>query len=112
MAFIHPCTTEDELRRLLAESQAQPVVLFKHSTRCPISAAGRRQFLAFAEAHPEVPCWEVLVVEQRPLSQQIATETGVAHQSPQAMVLKAGKPVWHASHYNITQSALEQALEQ
>ena len=77
---------------------------------CPISAAAHREFLAFAET-AAVPCWELLVVEQRPLSQLLAELTGVAHASPQAMLLVDGKPVWHASHWSITRATLDDACK-
>jgi bacillithiol system protein YtxJ len=34
----------------------------------------------------------------------------VRHESPQAILLRDGKPVWKASHFRITAGALAQAL--
>lgn len=97
-----PCTTLDDFRALLARSQAGPVVIFKHSTRCPISAAAHREMEKFTAEYPDVPCAIVLVVEDRPLSLLIAEETGVAHQSPQALVITTGTVCCSPSHYGIT----------
>jgi len=107
--MITPCVSEDDFRRMLADSAHGPVLLLKHSTSCPISAAARRAYVQFADTMPEVACREVLVIEQRPLSRQIAEETGVAHQSPQVILFVNGQPVWHASHWNITIEALRLA---
>jgi bacillithiol system protein YtxJ len=53
----------------------------------------------------------VLVVEDRPVSMHVADQTGVRHQSPQAILLYRGEPVWDESHYRITQDSMEAALE-
>jgi len=109
--MILPCQSEEDFQRLLADSYSGPVFLLKHSTRCPISAAAQAQFQRFAEDHPTVACWQVLVIEQRALSNLIAAETGITHQSPQVLRFSAGKPVWHAAHNSISAAALAKALE-
>lgn len=109
--MITSCQNEEEFHQMLRESGARPIVLFKHSTRCPVSAGARRELVAFSEQMPDVDCREVLVIEQRPLSQQIAQETGISHQSPQALLFKDGAVVWNASHYSITEKALKEACE-
>lgn len=107
--MIIACQSEDDYRRLLDDSHVMPILLLKHSTRCPISAAAEREFTRFAAEAAEGACRQVLVVEQRPLSQQIAQETGVVHQSPQVLLFKDGKVVWHATHYSITAEAMRAA---
>jgi bacillithiol system protein YtxJ len=89
------------LEELFARSNQSPVLLFKHSTTCPISDAGAAGEVAL-----------VVVQTARPLSNEIAERTGVRHESPQAIVLRAGKPVWTASHYDITAAAVEQAVRE
>lgn len=108
--MIQSCQTEEDFQRLLDASQGRPVFLFKHSTRCPISAGARTRFVQFAEEFPEVECWEVLVLENRATSNYVASHTGVTHQSPQAILFKDGKAVWSASHHAITHQALVEAL--
>ncbi|MHB9132218.1 MAG: bacillithiol system redox-active protein YtxJ [Armatimonadota bacterium] len=107
-----PCQNDDDFHRLLQDSQAAPVFLLKHSTRCPVSAGAKTRFDKYAADHPEVECWYVLVVEQRPLSLAIAEQTGVQHQSPQAILFVEGKPVWNASHWSISESALAEAYDE
>jgi len=110
--MITPCRDENEFNQLLSDSAGHPVFLFKHSTRCPVSAHAHAEYARFAGEHPEVACREVLVVEQRPLSQQIAQQTGVAHQSPQALLFSGGKVVWNATHFSISADGLQQAYEE
>jgi bacillithiol system protein YtxJ len=107
--MIHACQTEDDLRQLREASAQTGVLLFKHSVRCPISARAQREFQQFAADAPQVACWQVLVIEHRPLSLQIAEETGITHQSPQALLFINGQVVWHASHHAITAAALRAA---
>ena len=108
-AMIQPLQDDAQFAQIRQDSARQPVFLLKHSTRCPISAAASEQFRRFAEILPDVACWQVLVIEQRPLSLAIAQETGIPHASPQALLFVDGNVVWHASHYEITTRAMQEA---
>ncbi|HEU4394369.1 MAG TPA: bacillithiol system redox-active protein YtxJ [Planctomycetota bacterium] len=83
--------------------------LFKHSRTCPISGAARTEFDAFLAAHPGEPAALVVVQDHRPVSDHAARVLGVKHETPQAFLVRDGKPVWHASHGGITQDSLEEA---
>lgn len=93
------------LEELFARSHTQPVILFKHSTTCPISAAAYRQMSNY---EGEVSL--VVVQNARDISRRIETETGVRHESPQAIILRNGRAVWSASHWSITADAVKSAL--
>ncbi len=85
------------LESLLSNSNERPVVVFKHSNSCPISAAAYREMQQLDT--------EVVLVEvqsARDVSRQLADITGVRHESPQVIVLRNGKAVWNASHYEVT----------
>jgi bacillithiol system protein YtxJ len=84
-------------------------VVFKHSTRCPISRRADGEVGAFLSDHPDVPVHRILVVEDRPVSLAFAERSGVAHASPQALVLRGGRMTWHGSHYEITAKAIAEA---
>ena len=84
--------------------------IFKHSTRCPISAAAFREVEAFLKAHPDAPLHLLLVVEDRNVSNFVADRCRVRHESPQLIVLKNGRVVWQQSHEGITRAALEEHL--
>lgn len=98
------------LERLLEKSQAEPVLLFKHSTQCSRSAAVIEGFDAFEQANPSVTCGLILVIEYRDVSDDIEDRFGIRHESPQAILISKGQPVWHASHWKITKESLEAAL--
>ncbi len=82
-------------------------VLFKHSTRCGVSAYVIEEVIDFAETHPEWPVHVLKVIEQRPLSNEAAERLGVRHESPQAFVLDRGRVRWHGSHNEVSAAALQ-----
>jgi bacillithiol system protein YtxJ len=90
---------------LFARSHEAPVVLFKHSNSCPISAAAYR-----AMKHLNAPVSIVVVQQNRDVSREVETRTGVRHESPQAFVLRNGEVAWSASHFDITADAVERAM--
>lgn len=98
-------TDTDALNQLLAQSHDAPVILFKHSTTCPISAAAYEQMTRTLS-----PVSLVIVQRARDLSRQIETQTGVRHESPQAIILSKGQAVWSASHWNVTAEAVDSAM--
>ena len=89
--------------------KAPEFLLLKHSTTCPISARAFRAYEAFLSEHDVATGW-IHVVEQRDWSREVAERTGVAHQSPQALLLRHGVVVWSASHFDITRESLARAL--
>jgi len=86
-------------------SEHDTFVICKHSTTCPISAAGFSAYTKFADA-TDVPTAYLLVQEARTLSNHIAENYAVRHESPQVIYFKGGKPVWNASHYDINANEL------
>jgi bacillithiol system protein YtxJ len=94
-----------------AAMQEPTAVLLKHGLHCPISGAAREELADFAARHPEVPVYGVEVTGNRALSEELAKRLGVPHQSPQAFVLRGGRPVWYAEHFDITAQDVERQLE-
>ena len=94
------------LEELIARSNGSPLVIFKHSLTCPISAAAYEQMQRF---NGEVALIEVQVAPQ--LSKEIESKFGVRHESPQVIVLHKGQVAWNASHFKITADAVANAVE-
>ncbi|MBI4604837.1 MAG: bacillithiol system redox-active protein YtxJ [Planctomycetes bacterium] len=97
----------EDVEALLVEKAS--AWIFKHSTRCPISAAAQEAFSRLASMGPGLPVRRVLVVESRPASNAVAERLGVPHASPQAILLRDGAVAWTASHWEITAEALAEA---
>lgn len=105
MDFI-PLATSADLKAALSEEWA---VLYKHSNRCWVCALAARQVRRFAKSNPETPVYQVDVIEGREISDALSQSLGIPHQSPQAMVVNAGRVVWHDSHFGIKARFLSRA---
>lgn len=101
--------TLDELQQYV--SQPGKKLLFKHSTTCPISAKAHDEFQAYAQ-NSDTPSAIVHVIEDRPVSNQIAEDFGIKHESPQIFLLEDGEVRWNTSHWKITRGAIKEAVEQ
>lgn len=102
----------EDWRACVESSQERPCFVLKHSTVCPISGAALQRVRQYLEAREDgdPPFYLVRVIESRPVSNLIAEETGVRHQSPQLLLLDGGKACWNASHGGITAAAINAAL--
>jgi len=94
-----------DLDAAIAKSHEHPVVLFKHSATCPFSAKAQEQV---ANAKHDLDIYGIVVQYAPELKAEIAEKTGVEHQSPQAIVLKNGKPTWTGFRNEIKQVTLMQ----
>ena len=104
MSFVQLKTPED-VGELLNGSNREPVFLLKHSSQCPISAEVYSAFSEFDRQGPANRAWTcalVRVIEERPLSNQIAERLGVEHESPQLLLISGSKVLWHDSHWRLT----------
>ena len=109
MADIERVGTVERAREI---SNGKNALIFKHSTRCPVSTRTERIFTAFAEEWSGVTLMCIVdVIGDRDVSNAIADETGVLHQSPQAIVIQDGAVTANTSHYDITRSWLERELQ-
>ncbi|MGI9035760.1 MAG: bacillithiol system redox-active protein YtxJ [Pyrinomonadaceae bacterium] len=98
--------TIEQLDEVFTKSDEKPVLLFKHSLTCPISA----------DIYQEIKNVDgtvnlVVVQTARDVASEIASKTGIRHESPQAIILKNGKPVYHASHYDISAAEVNAKLK-
>ena len=53
----------------------------------------------------------VKVIESRLVSNRIAEDTGVKHESPQIMYLEQGDVVWNTSHWAVTVEHMKAVLD-
>lgn len=94
---------EAQFDELINKSDALPILIFKHSTRCSISSMAKRRLednWSFAE-NEILPIYLDLLA-YRTISNKIAADFGITHESPQVLLIKNGKCVYHASHSGIT----------
>jgi bacillithiol system protein YtxJ len=98
--------TTDRLEELFEQSNEKPVILFKHSTTCPISA-GVYEEVSRVDGDVNL----IVMQSARDISNAVAAKTGVRHESPQAIVLRNGEPIYHASHFDVTAEAINGELK-
>lgn len=90
-------TTEDQWNALLQASHAKPQVIYKHSTRCSISSVVKSR-LERAAIPEDVDFHYLDLIAYRSLSNKIADDTGVVHESPQVILIRNGKSIYNESH--------------
>ncbi|MDE2847330.1 MAG: DUF2847 family protein [Gemmatimonadota bacterium] len=114
----------------IASSTNRPVFVYKHSTVCPVSARAADHYHDFADdfadgdadgdgdgdtdenASTPTPLFtQILVIENRDISNEIESRLGIRHESPQLLLVRDGKVTWHASHFSITGKDIKNALE-
>lgn len=109
---MQPLSTIEAWNACLQESNLRPVLVFKHSTACPISAEAYRQVSRYTDSSGEAdpPVYIVKVIEERPVSNQIAEDLGVQHKSPQLILVQNGEAKWTTSHYGVQADAIRSAV--
>ncbi len=101
----------DELEAAIAESRQRPVLLFKHSRTCGISAEALDELRAHAGDGELRAAYKMITVQShRGLSDEAAARFGIRHETPQAILLRDGRAVWNASHFRITRRRLDAAI--
>ncbi|CAH1207045.1 hypothetical protein PAECIP111893_02680 [Paenibacillus plantiphilus] len=105
-------TTVDQWMTALEATANRPLLIFKHSTRCPVSAGAYDELTGWLEdaSRLRIDYAFVYVVEDRSVSDAIAGTLGLKHESPQAILIVNGKVMWDASHWSITYSTLDEHL--
>ncbi|NJC26232.1 bacillithiol system redox-active protein YtxJ [Neolewinella antarctica] len=105
-----PITTVHDVEAIIERSKTVPCFILKHSTRCPISSmAMRRLESSWDLADTQVETYYLDLIRYRPVSNFIADEFGVRHESPQALFIKNGVCVHNASHLDINVADVKKA---
>lgn len=96
------------LEEISRRSFEKPIAIFKHSTRCSISRFAWNQLQRDYDIPAEkMELYFLDLLAHRSLSNQVAEDFGVRHQSPQLIVIKNGKAVYHTSHEDISAEKLQ-----
>lgn len=108
MSAYKEVTSVGQWKDIVELSKQQPVIMFKHSTTCPISAYAYGEFTSY---DAPVNTYLVKVIENRAVSNEIESDLGIRHESPQAFLIKDGQAIWNASHRKITSKEIKRAVE-
>ena len=96
----HPLTQIEQLQEIIDKSAHTPQVIYKHSTRCSISLVVKNR-LEKENAPEAVDFYFLDLLAYRPISNAIAEQFKVYHESPQVLVIKKGECVYDDSHMAI-----------
>lgn len=103
-------TSAEQLDQLKADSKEKKAIIFKHSTRCSISQMAldrlERSWDDSAMENKVTPYFLDLI-QHRDISAAIADKFGIAHESPQLLVIDQGECSYHASHMGINYRELQ-----
>jgi monothiol bacilliredoxin len=106
-----PLTDEKQLEEIAINSKDAPQVIFKHSTRCSISSMAKNR-LDKKNAPDRINFYFLDLIKYRSLSNKIAQQFAVSHQSPQVLVIQNGECVYNESHSGIDFEEIEAAVMQ
>lgn len=102
-SFWKKIESEEDLKKAIEHSFDNKIAIFKHSTSCFISKTVLKNFEKEIEnLDQKVELYYLDLLAHRAISNKIAEDLGVTHQSPQLIVIEKGKVVNNASHQDIS----------
>ena len=107
-----PLASIEAVEALRQRSAEAPCVIFKHSTRCNISAIAKYRLeddWDFGEG--DLHAYLLDLISHRSLSAYVAEAFSVYHESPQVLLIVGGECVYDASHLDISVAELREALD-
>src|SRR3954464_11861151 len=111
MSPLTPLSDIDALDAAIAESRERPVLLFKHSRTCGISCEALDELHTHLGRADAGAAYKLITVQShRRVAEEVAARLGIRHETPQAILLRDGRPVWNASHFRITATNLDSVV--
>ena len=103
----------EQIEKIRAESKKNPVLIFKHSTRCNISRTSldRLERNWKEEEMENVTLYFLDLLSYREISSRIAEEFGVDHESPQVIIIRDERPTYDRSHFEIDYQHIRDAVK-
>jgi len=101
--------SEEQIKELIEKSYDKPQVIFKHSSRCGISAMAKNR-LERSVAPSNTDFYFLDLIAHRNISNKISSDFDVFHESPQILVIKNGECVYDESHSAITMDEIEEQV--
>src|SRR5690606_31452232 len=105
--------TLEQLKDINTQSLSQPVLIFKHSTRCPISSMAKRNLELDADLLPEqVKAYFLDLIQFRDISNQVSEIWNIKHESPQVLLIYNQECIYNCSHSDIDLADIVSQIEQ
>lgn len=106
-----PLTSLAEIKKIKEDSKDKHIGIFKHSTRCVISTTTLKRFQGNFPEGLDITMYYIDLLNNREVSAEVGYEFQVIHQSPQLLIIKDGRAISHASHYDIAEMDLNQVVK-
>lgn len=108
----HKIESENDLNTAIENSNIKNVVIFKHSTRCVISKTVLKNFENEAENSntENIDFYYLDLLNYRNISNEIAEQFNITHQSPQVILIKNEEAIYNASHDGISLETINNIL--
>ncbi|HRI19456.1 MAG TPA: bacillithiol system redox-active protein YtxJ [Panacibacter sp.] len=98
-----------QLNLIKEKSYQKPQVLYKHSTRCSVSSVSLKR-IEKSEIPVNADFYFLDLIRFRNISDKVANDFNVYHESPQVLLIKNGECIYDESHLGINMQELaEQA---
>ncbi|SES35256.1 bacillithiol system redox-active protein YtxJ [Salipaludibacillus aurantiacus] len=101
--------SKEELQQVQGETER--FFLLKNSITCPVSREALEEMEKYSDSDSALPVYYLNVQELREVSNGIADEYGIKHESPQVFLIQKNDVVWDASHWKVTKKNAERAAE-
>jgi bacillithiol system protein YtxJ len=103
----------NQIDQIREESKEKSVLIFKYSSRCSLSqmALDRLERNWNESEMPDVKSYFLDLISYREISNKIAREFDVEHESPQVLIIADGKSVYDQSHMGIVYGQIRDAIK-
>ena len=88
-------------------NSSEKILVFKHSTRCSISKTALARFERDWKDESPIKAYYLDLLNHRDISNQIAEDTGIIHESPQAIAFENKQVTYHSSHLSIVAGEIQ-----
>ena len=106
-----PLESVDQINNIIERSKEVPCIIFKHSTRCSISSMAKFRLEGDWDfSNKEIEPYFLDLIAFRNISNQVAEQFSVYHESPQILLIKDGECTYDSSHLDITVNELKEGL--
>jgi bacillithiol system protein YtxJ len=102
-----------QIEAIISASEYHPQLIYKHSSRCSVCFFAKKQIEDIPEdLREQVDLHFIDVISWREVSNTIAKEFSIKHESPQLLVLCDGEVVWSGSHRSIQSDTITDKLQE
>lgn len=104
--------TAEGVEAIKEKSMEKPQVIFKHSTRCSISSMAKRRLeRTWNIDENKADIYYLDLIAYRSISNLVADDFGVTHQSPQILIIRNKEATFHTSHNDISVEVIEENIQ-